>query len=55
MAFARWKVSEAWKRLKVKSGGKTIAGGKINIQAKQGTNEKTLMKKSVKIALINVF
>ena len=53
MAFARREVSEAWKRLRVKSVGKTIAGAKINIESKQCTNEKSQMKKSVKIAIIN--
>ena len=47
MAFARQKVSEAWKRLKATGVGKTIAGAKQICRAK--------MKKPVKIALINVF
>ena len=55
MAFARWEVSEAWKKLKVKSVSKMIAVAKINIESKQRINEKLQMEKSVKIALINVF
>ena len=37
--FESREVSEAWKRLKAKSVDKTIAGAKINIKSKQGTNE----------------
>ena len=35
--------------------GKTIAEAKKKIELKQCTNEKPKMKKSVKIALINIF
>ena len=51
LAFERREVIEAWKRLKVKSVGKTIAGAK-NIELKHCTNEKMRMKK---LAQINVF
>ena len=40
-------VSEAWKRLKVKSVGKTIAGAKIYIESKQ-CKLKTTNKKNCK-------
>ena len=55
MAFARRKVSEAWKRLKVNGVSKAIAEAKINTQSKQGTNENAKTKKSVKISLFNIF
>ena len=38
IAFARRKVSEAWKRLKITGVGKTIAEAKI--KSKQDTSEK---------------
>ena len=50
MAFARPKVSEAWKRLKVTGRVKTIAGVKTNI-----SQNKAQTKRSVKIVLIQVF
>ena len=53
MAFARRKVGETWKRLKVTGVGKTIAGAKI--KSNHGTNEKPQMKKLIKIKLIDVF
>ena len=45
IAFVKLEVSEAWKRLKVKGVGKTVAGAIINIESRQGTNEKPRMKK----------
>ena len=52
MAFARRKVSEAWKRLKVNGVGKAIDGAKINTQSKQGTNENAKTKKISKDIII---
>ena len=42
MMFARQmrEVNKAWKRLKVKGVGKTIAGAKINMESKQSIYEK---------------
>ena len=56
MTFARWKVSKAWKRLKVTGVSKRLAGAKISIKVKTGHRwQNTNEKKSIKIALINVF
>ena len=43
IVFVRWEVSEEWKRLKVKSVGKTIPGAKIILERNQCTNEPCIL------------